>query len=152
MQRGSYDELQAGDPLWMETADEGWAEDRSTRSSLRSSWADLRAMVREHLYLAVLEAQRAGLHLTYILAAVLIVSVLVVTAWLALITGLVVWLTAHVSWPWILLLAAVANLLGAALVTWWAKRKLMHLPFSATLRQLAAGRGEIRTRLTDAQP
>jgi uncharacterized membrane protein YqjE len=152
MHQGSYDELQAGDPPWMEGAEEAWSGDGSARSSLRSSWADLRAMAREHLYLAVLEAQRAGMHLTYILAAVLVVSVLIVTAWLALVTGLVVWLTTHISWPWILLLAAVVNLLGAAFVAWWAKRKFMHVPFSATLRQLAAGRREIRTRPTDAQP
>jgi len=152
MSRGSYDELQAGDPPWIDPSEEAWAVDRSGRSSFRSSWSDLRAMVREHLYLAVLEAQRAGLNLTYILAAVLVVSVLLVTAWLALVTGLVVWLTAHISWPWILLLAAAVNVVGAALVAWWAKRRLLHVPFSATLRQLAAGRREIHTRPTDAQP
>ncbi|MCW5621916.1 MAG: phage holin family protein [Burkholderiales bacterium] len=120
-------------------------EDGSLRTALRGAWSELRCVVREHAFLAVLEAQRAGLHLTYALASVLVVSVLLVTAWLAVVTAAVIWLTAHVTWPVILLVAAILNLVGAALVAWWAKRQLTEMPFSATLRQLAAGREEITT-------
>lgn len=115
----------------------------SVGSAWRATWTDLRAMVREHAYLAVLEAQRAGLHLAYVVAAVLIVSVLAVTAWLALITGLVVLLTPRMSWPAILAIAAILNLLVAGAVTWWVKSKVTEMPFSATLRQLSAGRRDI---------
>lgn len=129
----------------------GPAEDASVRTALRSAWADLQSMAREHAYLAVLEAQRAGLHLTYILAAVLVVSVLLVTAWLALVTGLVVWLTARLGWPAILTIAAAANLIAAVGVVFWVKRQVTQMPFSATLRQLAAGRREITTRPVHAK-
>ncbi len=131
---------------------EAVAADTTAGGALRNAWTDFRGMMREHAYLAVLEAQRAGLHLAYVLAAVLVVSVLLVTAWLALVTGLVVWMTAHIGWPAILVVAAVLNLAVAAAVAWWVKQRLTHLPFSATLRQLAASRRDITTRRTHAKP
>ncbi len=112
-------------------------------NTLRGVWTEFRVMAREHAYLAVLEAQRAGLHLAYVLGAVLVISVLMVTAWLALATALIVWLSDRLSWPAILAIVAAINLLGAAGAAWWIKRLYVELPFSATLRQLAAGRREI---------
>lgn len=126
-------------------------EDASVGNALRGVWTEFRFMAREHAYLAVLEAQRAGLHLAYVLGAVLVVSVLLVTAWLALVTALIVWMTDHLSWPAILAIVAVINLVGAAGVGWWVRRLYVELPFSATLRQLAAGRREITTRPAHAQ-
>jgi uncharacterized membrane protein YqjE len=112
--------------------------------ALRGLWTDTRGLVREHAALAVLEAQRAGMHLAYVLASVLVVSVLAVTAWLAIVTALIVWLAGEdVPWPGVLLIAAFLNLLGAAIIGWWARRQLTDKPFAATLRQLSADRQEI---------
>ena len=120
--------------------------------ALHGLWADLRGLVREHAVLAVLEAQRAGLHLAYVVAAVLVVTVLVVTAWLAGVTAVAMWLLrADVPWPGVLLLAALINLVGAGLVAWWAKRQMTEMPFSATLRQLSADRNEITSSSEHAQ-
>jgi len=125
--------------------------DATVGSALRGVWTELRFMAREHAYLAVLEAQRAGLHLAYVLGAVLVVSVLCVTAWLALVTALIVWMTDHLGWPAILAIVAAINLVGAVGVAWWVKRLYVELPFSATLRQLAADRREITTRPVHAK-
>ncbi len=122
----------------------GVTRDGSLAGALRALWTDVREVMREHAVLAVLEAQRAGLHLAYVVAAVLVVSVLVVTAWLGIVTALAMWLLgSDVPWPGVLLLAAVLNLVAAGLVAWWAKRQVSELPFSATLRQLSADRREI---------
>ena len=118
--------------------------DGSLGGALRAVWSDLREVVHEHAVLAVLEAQRAGLHLAFVVAAVLVGSVLVVTAWLAVVTAIAMWLLrSDVPWPGVLLVAALLNLIAAALVGWWAKRQVTELPFSATLRQLSADRREI---------
>jgi uncharacterized membrane protein YqjE len=121
-------------------------------TAVRGLWTEFRGLVREHAVLAVLEAQRAGLHLAYIVAAVLVVTVLVVTAWLAGVTALAMWLLrSDVPWPGVLVLAAVLNLVGAGLVAWWAKRQMTEMPFSATLRQLSADRSEITSTGNHAQ-
>jgi uncharacterized membrane protein YqjE len=132
--------------------DPGLSREASLGAALRGVWVELRSMVREHAVLAVLEAQRAGLHLAYLLAGVLVVSVLAVTAWLAGITALVVWMVDNdVPWPGVLLLAAVLNLIGAAFIAFWVKRQVSELPFTATLRQFSADREEISTGGSHAQ-
>jgi uncharacterized membrane protein YqjE len=116
----------------------------SLGNALRGLWTDARGLVRDHAILAVLEAQRAGMLLAYVLASVLVVSVLAVTAWLAIVTAIIVWLAGEdVPWPGVLLIAAFLNLLGAAAVGWWARRQLTDKPFAATLRQLSADRQQI---------
>lgn len=122
----------------------GVRAEASLGATVRSLWLDARGLVREHAVLAVLEAQRAGMHLAFVLAAVLVVSVLAVTAWLAVVTAIIVWLASEaVPWPGVLLIAAFLNLLGAAVVAWWAARQIGEKPFAATLRQLSADRREI---------
>lgn len=124
----------------------------SLGAALRAVWSELRCIVREHAVLVVLEAQRAGLHLAYLLAGVMVVAVLAVTAWLALITALVVWMVANeVPWAGVLLLAAVLNLVGAAVVALWVKREVREPPFTATLRQLSADRDELSSSGDHAQ-
>jgi uncharacterized membrane protein YqjE len=122
----------------------GEAGYRSLGEALRALWMDTRGLVREHAILFVLEAQRAGMHLAYLLAAVLVASVLAVTAWLAIVVAIIVWLASEdVPWPGVLLIAAFLNLLAAAAVAWWARKQVGEKPFSATLRQLSADRHEI---------
>lgn len=124
----------------------------SFNQAMQGAWHELRSLLREHAVLGVLEAQRAGLHLAYALAAVLIVSVLGVTAWLAIVTAVITWLArSDVPWPLVFLLAAVLNVVAAAIVAWWVKRQFTELPFAASLRQLSADRHDINMGPSHAQ-
>jgi hypothetical protein len=79
-------------------------------------------------------------HLAELLGAVLIAAVLLVTAWLALVTAGMVWVLGQgVSWIVALSIGALLNIAGAAALGWWIKTLVTELPFAALLRQL---RGE----------
>lgn len=124
----------------------------SLNRAVQGVWQEMRAIVREHAVLGVLEAQRAGLQLAYVLGAVLVVSVLGVTAWLAIVTAIVAWLAREsVSWPLAFLIAAGLNIVAAAIVAWWGKQQMTELPFAATLRQLSADRHDITMGTAHAQ-
>jgi uncharacterized membrane protein YqjE len=121
-------------------------------AALRGVWDEFRGLVREHAVLAVLEAQRAGLSFAYLIAAVLVISVLAVTAWLAVVTALILWLAGSgVPWPWVLLIGALLNVLGAVVIALWARKQALHMPFSATLRQFSADRSELAAGGQDAR-
>ena len=97
---------------------------------------DIRNLASDHLELIALEAQRASFGLVKILCAAIVVSILVVTAWIALIAGAIVWATsAGISWPWALLVAALGNLLVGTIIVFWIRGQVPELMFSATLRQ-----------------
>ncbi len=98
---------------------------------------DIRNLASDHLELIALEAQRASLGLIKILCAAIVVSILVVTTWIALIASAIVWATsAGISWPWALLVAALTNLVVGAIIVFWIRGQVPELMFSATLRQL----------------
>jgi uncharacterized membrane protein YqjE len=98
---------------------------------------DVRDLAGDHLELAVLEAQRASLSLAKFLCAAVVVSVLVITAWLALVAGGIVWATDQgVGWANALLVAALANVAVAAALVCWIRAHKGELLFAATLRQL----------------
>jgi hypothetical protein len=98
---------------------------------------EARALVADVAELAVLDARRAAIRLAWLLAAVLVVTVLVVTTWMALIAaGVVIMLGQGASWVTALSIAAVVNLVGAALLGWWSFALIKELPFTALLRQL----------------
>src|SRR5712671_6586117 len=102
--------------------------------------SETRALVADYAQLAVLDARRAALHLAWLLGAVLIAAVLVVTAWMGGIAALIVlMLGGGMSWPAAIGIAAVLNLVGAGALAWWMRRVVADLPFTALLRQL---RGE----------
>jgi uncharacterized membrane protein YqjE len=130
----------------------GQASQRATLgAALSGVWNEFRGLVREHAVLAVLEAQRAGLNFAYLIAAVLVISVLAVTAWLAVVTALILWLAGSgVSWPWVLLIGALLNVLGAVAIALWVRKQALHTPFSATLRQFSADRSELAAGGQDA--
>jgi uncharacterized membrane protein YqjE len=101
--------------------------------------AALRALAGDFALLAVLDLRRAALQLAWLVGAGIVASVLVVTAWLAGVTAVVVWLLgAGVSWPVALIIAGLLNLVGAALVAWRMHAVIDEMPFAATLRQLKA--------------
>ena len=124
--------------------------DRSARRPLSlagafgDAWHELRALVRDHAALAVLEAQRAGIRFAVLVAIALAVGVLAVTAWLTLVTALAVWLLGEgMSWPTVLVSAAILNVLIAAVLLWVARSRVAEVPFPATLRQLSEDRDEL---------
>ena len=98
---------------------------------------DAGRLVIDHLELAVLELQRAADGLVRILIASIVVTVLVVAAWMAVVAGAAIWATgAGMSLPWALVLAGGVNLVAALAIAMWIRARVPTLLFAATLRQL----------------
>lgn len=101
--------------------------------------ARARALATDYALLAVLDARRAAITLAWLLSAGLVAAVLVVTAWLALVAGGIVWLLGTgASWPLALGTAAALNIAAAVAVALWMRGAVFgeEPPFAATLRQL----------------
>jgi hypothetical protein len=124
-----------------ETHAETEALDASLAGSLRAWWANLHGMGRDYALLAVLEMQRAGIGLALILAAGVVVAVLIVTAWTALLAGLIVWAvnSGAASWPAALGIAGGVNIALAIFMLAQMRSHFTQIFLGATLRQL---RGE----------
>ena len=102
-------------------------------------FSTLRRMGSDYAHLVVMDLRRASIQLAWLVGAGILIAVLGVTAWLAAVVALAVWLLgAGMSWPAVLLIAAATNLVGAGLVVWRIKDVFEHAPFSATLKQLKA--------------
>ncbi len=100
---------------------------------------DVRDLAHDHLELAALEAQRAAVGLARMLSAAVVVSVLVASAWIALVAAGIVWATeAGIGWGAALATAALVNALLAAGIAWWIRAHAGELMFAATLRQMRA--------------
>lgn len=113
-------------------APSGWV-DRLRRLAL-----DVRLVAHDHIELAVLEAQRASQVLVRSIAAAVVISMLITTAWLGIVVALVVWLAEAVPLPVSLLIGAGTCLLLAAGIGWWIVKHAPEMMFEATLRQLKA--------------
>jgi uncharacterized membrane protein YqjE len=116
---------------------------------------DVRDLVCDHVELAALEARRAGAGFARMVCAAVVISILWVSAWLALVAGAIVWATsAGVPWAGALAIAAVVNVIAGAALALWMRKQAGELLFAATLRQLrrdvAAPEGEALWR-TDLQ-
>jgi uncharacterized membrane protein YqjE len=98
---------------------------------------NVRGLVQNHALLAVLELQRAGISLVKMVAAGIVISILVVSAWMGLVAAAVVWAVgAGANWSIALLVAAIVNVAVAVGLAIWAKSQIPDLLFAATLRQL----------------
>lgn len=80
--------------------------------------------------------------------AAVVISVLWVSAWLALVAGAIVWATsAGVPWAGALAIAAIVNVIAGAALAMWMRKQAGELLFAATLRQIrrdvAAPCGEV---------
>lgn len=105
-----------------------------------------RMLTSDYLLLAVLDGRSAAIRFAWLLCSGVIVAILVVTAWLALVAGGIVWmLGSGTSWITALIVAAAINLVGAVGLALWMRGLFREPPFAATLRQL---RGE-DVRLND---
>jgi uncharacterized membrane protein YqjE len=106
-----------------------------TRFSL--AFTHLKGLVQDHALLAVLEVQRAGVSLVKMIAAAIVISILVVSAWMAIVAAAVVWAVgAGANWGLAILIAALVNIAVAVGLAFWAKKQIGDLLFSATIRQL----------------
>jgi len=102
--------------------------------------SEARALVSDYAQLAVLDARRAAIRLAWILGAVLIAAVLIVTAWMGFVAAGIVFAWGHgASWPVALAAAAILNIVAAGALGWFTLKLAKELPFTALLRQL---RGE----------
>ena len=102
---------------------------------------EARSLVSDYAELAVLDARRAAIRLAWLLGAVLVAAVLVVTTWMALVAAGVVLMLGHgASWVTALAVAAGLNVVGAGALAWWMLALIKELPFTALLRQLRGDR------------
>src|SRR5256885_16943359 len=86
-------------------------------------FAETRHLVTDYAELAVLDARRAAVTLAWLLGAVLVVAVLVVTAWMGGVAALIVWAFEEgISWGLSIAVAAIINLIAAGAIVWWMKR------------------------------
>ena len=117
------------------------ALDVTLAGCLRAWWANMHGMGRDYALLAVLEMQRAGIGLVLILAAGVVAAVLIVTAWTALVAGVIVWAvhSGNASWPVALAIAAAVNVAIALVMLAQMRTQFTQIFLGATLRQL---RGE----------
>jgi hypothetical protein len=103
----------------------------------QSLWHELRGLTHDRFRLAALETQRAGKSVVDMIVAGIMVAVLLISAWLGLLTAAVLRLVAHGMVASSAILLAVAfNLLLTLLLFGVIRRKSRHLQFPATLRSL----------------
>lgn len=99
--------------------------------------SDTRQLLSDFAQLAVLDARRAGVRLAMLLSAGLLIAILVITAWMGFVAAGIVWMFAQgVSWPLAIAIAALINVVAAAVLAWWARHLVSEMPFTALLRQL----------------
>jgi hypothetical protein len=98
---------------------------------------EARQLVADYAELTILDARRAAIRLAWILGAVLVGAVLIVTSWMGLVAAGIVFAWGYgASWPIALGIAALINLIAAAALGWFTFQLAKELPFTALLRQL----------------
>jgi hypothetical protein len=98
---------------------------------------EARQLVADYAELTILDARRAAIRLAWILGSVLVAAVLIVTSWLGLVAAGIVFAWGQgASWPVALGIAALLNLVAAAVLAWFTIKLAKELPFTALLRQL----------------
>ena len=100
-------------------------------------FATLKRMASNYATLVVLDVRRAAVQFAWLVAGGIFISVLLVTAWLATVMALCVWLLRDVlTWPGVLAVAAGLNIVGAAIVGMRLRAVFKHVPFEATMRHI----------------
>jgi len=110
---------------------------------------EARQLVADYALLTVLDARRAAIRLAWILGAVLVAAVLIVTSWMGLVSAGIMFAWGHgASWPLALAVAALINLVAAGVLGWLTLKLAKELPFTALLRQLRGDPPEPPQRIT----
>jgi Na+/glutamate symporter len=108
-----------------------------------------RQLVSDYALLTVLDARRAAIRLAWILGAVLVAAVLIVTSWMGLVSAGIMFAWGHgASWPVALAIAALLNLVAAGVLAWFMLKLAKELPFTALLRQLRGDAPEPPQKVT----
>ena len=111
--------------------------------------SEARQLVADYALLTVLDARRAAIRLAWILGAVLIAAVLIVTSWMGLVSAGIMFAWGHgASWPVALAVAAIINLVAAGVLGWFTLKLAKELPFTALLRQLRGDPPEPPQKIT----
>jgi len=98
---------------------------------------EFQGVAHDYVVLAALETKRAGQSLVIMLAAGVMMAILLVSAWLGLVTAGVFGMIAAGVAPWLaILIAVVANLALSAALYGVIHYKRRYLAFPATLRNL----------------
>lgn len=109
---------------------------------VRELACDIRALVSQHLELAVAEFEGAAHRLVAMIAISVAISILLASAWLTAIVGGIVWAAASgASWPLALFIGAGTNLVLVAVLALIMRRQTEELRFPATRRQLRRSAG-----------
>ena len=110
---------------------------------------EVRQLVADYALLTVLDARRAAIRLAWVLGAVLVAAVLIVTSWMGLVSAFIMFAWGHgASWPLALAIAAILNLVAAAVLGWFTLKLAKELPFTALLRQLRGDAPEPPQKIT----
>jgi uncharacterized membrane protein YqjE len=111
--------------------------DSSLLDDARTLWHEVRGLSHDRLQLVALEAQRAGVSFINMIMTGVVVAVLLCSAWLGLLSAVVITLIENgVIFRSALLLAVALNLLLALIGYRYLYRKSRFLKFPATLQSL----------------
>ena len=109
------------------------SEEASFLAPIERVVASLKRMASNYATLTVLDLRRAAVQFAWLVGAGILICVLVVTAWLAAVVALAVWLLGEgLSWPAVLLVAAAINLVGAGLVLMAAEDDRWRIEYTRT--------------------
>lgn len=112
-------------------------QDTALLSEVRSLWQEWSGLWHDRLQLAALETQQAGRSLVGMLVAGVVAALLIVSAWLGLLSAAVVWLVEiGLMTSLAILLGVMSNLLLATLLYYFIRHQSRHLGWPATLRSL----------------
>ena len=106
-------------------------------------WHDVRLLIHDHLKLATLETKLVAESLVSMIATSVAVVLLVVTAWLGLVSaGVVAMIEQGLSASIAILIAVAVNLVLAVVLGIAIRKQVSHLQWPATLRSLHPNAGE----------
>lgn len=112
-------------------------KDSGVLKDAQSLWYELRELSHDRFRLAALETQRAGGSLAVMLMAAVMITVLLIGAWLGLLAAAVLWQVEHgIVTSNAILLAVIFNLLLTLILCGVIRRKSRYLQFPATFRSL----------------
>lgn len=110
---------------------------------VRYIWRDLRLLIHDHLRLATLETRLVAESLVSMVATSVAVVLLLVSAWLGLVSAAVVFMVEQgIVISGAILIAVAFNLVIAFLLGIAIRRQVSHLQWPATLRSLRPGSAE----------
>ena len=120
-----------------EVAAAGGAGGSALLEDVKSLWDAARSLTHDHLQLAALEAKLAGQSLVTMVVAGVALAILIVSAWLGLVSAAVLVLVDRGVSAGVALLAAVGvNLVVAFILYGFIRRRSHRLRFPATIRSL----------------